>query len=111
MEENREEVKEEVEAPKAEPAKVEHKAENQVVLKTSTINALMGVVALFVLVFCRILDRFNVGSSTFFGIMAIIVYCLPLAGLCWAYLRTRKPSFEFWLNVVVFGLAVGVLGF
>ena len=97
MEEEKEEVKE---------VKEEPKASSEIKISQSAIAVCMAIVSMFLFVLCRILIIFGVGSGTFYGIMSIVLYCLPLAGLVWSYLQNKKPSFEFWLNVIVFALVV-----
>ena len=96
MEENKENVE----------VKEESKAEKEIKISQSTLAVCMALFALFLIVLCSILAAFGVGSFTFYGIMSIIMYALPLAGLLWSFIRNRKPSFEFWLNVAVFALAI-----
>ena len=95
MEEEKVEVKEE---PKAENKEIK--------ISQSTLALIMALFAMFLFVLCRVLIVFGVGSATFYGIMSIIMYALPLAGLIWSYVRNKKPTFEFWLNVIVFALVV-----
>ena len=92
------EVKEEV--------KEEPKAEKELKISQSSLSICMAVLAMFLFVLCSVLALFGVGSSTFYGIMGIVMYALPLAGLIWSYLRNKKPTFDFWLNVIVFALVV-----
>ena len=84
----------------------EPKAKEELKISQSALAVCMALFALFLFVLCRILIIFGVGSGTFYGIMSIVMYALPLAGLVWSYVRNRKPSFEFWLNVIVFALVV-----
>ncbi|HAJ77739.1 MAG TPA: hypothetical protein DCO89_01550 [Clostridiales bacterium] len=97
MEENREEVKE---------VRRDLREEKQIRISQSTIAVCMALFALFLFVICKILMAFGVGSRTLYGIFSIFMYGLPIAGSMWSYLKTKKLSFEFWLNVAVFGLVV-----
>ena len=97
MEENREEEKK---------VKEEPKAKKEIKVSESAIAVCMALFAMFLYVLCCILANFGVGGPVFYGIMSIFLYCLPLGGLIWSFLRNKKPSFEFWLNVIVFALVV-----
>ena len=66
----------------------------------------MALVTMFLLVLCRVLMNFGVGNMTIHGIISIFIYGIPLAGAILAYLSDKKFSPEFWLNVIVFGLAI-----
>lgn len=98
MEENQEKLEEVKEKPKVENKEIK--------ISQSTLAVCMALFAMFLFVLCRVLIIFGVGSGTFYGIMSIIMYALPLTGLIWSYLRNKKPSFEFWLNVIMFALVV-----
>ena len=98
-----EEVKEEIEK---ENVKNNSKG---ICLNAQFINTFMAIVAMFLFVLCKVLIQFGVTSNAFYGIMSIIIYGLSLGGLIWAYIRLKKTSLEFWLNVVVFGLAIWLL--
>lgn len=96
--------------PQVEEAKVvkEEKSEpkNEIHFSQQALIVCMALIAMFLFVLCKILFNFGVGSNTFYGIMSIVVYGLPLAGLIWSYLSAKKFTLEFWLNVIVFGLAI-----
>ena len=98
-----EEKEEVLEQPEKES---KNKGEKQIVLTAQVLNVCFAIVAMFLFVLCKILSHFGVGNNTFYGIMSIVIYGLSLSGLVWAYLRDKKPTFEFWLNVIVFGLAI-----
>lgn len=89
------------------PAKTESRKE--IKLTAQVIIVCMAIVAMFLFVLWKILTNFGVINGIFSGIISIVIYGLSLTGLIWAYIRTKKPSFEFWLNVVVFGLAIWLL--
>ena len=95
------EKEEVVEEKREEPRK-----QNEIHFTTQSLIVCMALIAMFLFVLCKILFNFGVGSNTFYGIMSIIVYGLPLAGLIWSYLSAKKFTLEFWLNVIVFGLAI-----
>ena len=97
MEENKEVMEEKKEEPKT---------GNELKISQSTLAVCMALFAMFLFVLCRVLMIFGVGSGTFYGIMSIIMYALPLAGLIWSYVRNKKPTVDFWLNVIVFALVV-----
>ena len=89
-----------------EEVKEESKQEGGIKLTSSLVAVCMAVFAMFLFVLCSVLALFSVGNSVFYGIMGIVMYALPLAGIIWSYLRHKAPSFEFWLNVIVFALVV-----
>ena len=95
----------------AEKIKETEQNENQnqgkvIQLNSQTIIVFIAVVAMFLFVLCRILGTFGVVSPIFYGIMSIVIYGLSLTGIVWSYLKAKKVTFEFLLNVIVFALAI-----
>ena len=86
--------------------KEEPKAEKELKISQSALAVCIALFSLFLIVLCSILRAFGVGSFTFYGIMSIVMYSLPLAGAIWSFIRHRKPSYEFWLNLAVFAVAI-----
>lgn len=78
-------------------------------LTAQVLNVCMAIVAMFLFVLFKILVNFGVYSNVFHGIISLIIYGLTLGGLVWAYVRVKKPTFEFWLNAIVFGLAIWLM--
>lgn len=88
---------------------IRQKGGTEIRISNKIVITFMAVFAMFLFMLCKILGHFGVGSPTFIGIMSIFIYGLSLGGLIWAYLKDRRTSPEFWLNVVVFGLAIFLL--
>ena len=60
--------------------KEEPKAEKELKISQSALAVCIALFSLFLIVLCSILRAFGVGSFTFYGIMSIVMYALPLAG-------------------------------
>lgn len=90
------------------PARPE-KQGKEIKLTAQVIIVCMALVAMILFVLSKILFNFGVIDNVYRGIMSIVIYGLSLSGLVWAYVRTRKPSFEFILNAIVFVLAIVLL--
>ena len=70
-------------------------------------NGILIFIPIFVMclyVIYEILLHFGVFSYAFSGIASIFLYILPLGGVVLSYLKDRKASFEFWLNVGTFAI-------
>ncbi len=80
--------------------------EKVITVNSQTAIVFIAVVAMFLFVLCKILGNFGVSNPIFYGIISIVIYGLSLTGIIWSYLRVKKVSFEFWLNVIVFALAI-----
>lgn len=98
-----------IQEPEQEPVKKEEKQGKEIKLTAQVIIVCMAIFSMFLFVLCKILFNFGIIDNVFRGIMSIVIYGLSLTGIVWSYAKTRKPSFEFWLNVVVFGLAIWLL--
>lgn len=92
-----------------EPKKEENQGK-EIKLTAQVIIVCMAILAMALFVVCKVCQHFGVQNDVFYGVMSIMIYGLSLAGIIWAYARTKKTSFELWLNVAVFGLAIGLLG-
>ena len=99
-----EEKEEMVEEPKE--VKQEPKETKEIHLSMKFINLCLAGIALVLVILYRVLLNFGVYNGVLHGIMAIVVYGLPLFGLVWAYMRDKKPTFEFWANTIVLSLAL-----
>ena len=81
----------------------------QINVSTKTLFIIFGVVALGLLMVVKICANFGLASAVFYGIMSILIYGLSFAGIICSYLIDKKTSFEFWVNLVAFALAIFVL--
>ena len=80
--------------------------DKEIRLSSKLLYSLFGVVALAILIICKICASFGVTSSTFYGIMSIFIYVLPFLGIVFNYVSNQKLTNELWLNVVVLALAL-----
>ena len=85
---------------------MENNEQKEVKISSSLLYLLFAVVALGLIVLCKVLFNFGVGSSTLYGIMSIFIYGLPFAGMLLSYFSTKKLSFEFWANLAVLAFAI-----
>ena len=75
-------------------------------LSSKLLYSLFGVVALAILIVCRICTWFGVTNATFYGIMSIFIYVLPFLGIVFTYVTDQKLTNELWLNVIVLAVAL-----
>ena len=78
----------------------------QISVSKEVLFALMGIVALGLLVICKILANFGVGSAIFYGIMSLFIYILPFVGVILSYCNNKKVSFELIVNLAAFVIAM-----
>lgn len=79
---------------------------NEIKFTKEFLYVLLGFISLGLLVFCKILANFGVGSAVFFGIMSIFIYILPFVGAILSYLGNKKVSLELVVNLAAFLIAV-----
>lgn len=91
------EVKEVKEEPK--PAK-------EIKVKASFLYMLFAVIALALFVIAKICAHFGVAEPAFYGVFAIIIYCLPFVGMVLSYIGAKKLTPEFWANLGVLALSL-----
>ena len=77
------------------------KKEVSIALSEKMMNALFAIVALVALGFTKILMCFGVYEQALYGIMAIVVFGLSIAGVVWNYIKYGKPTFEFFFSAGV----------
>lgn len=77
------------------------KKEVQISLSERMLNSLFAIVALVALGFAKILMCFGVAEQALYGIMAIVVFGLAIAGVLWNYIKYGKPTFEFFFSAGV----------
>ena len=92
------EVQQTNEAPEA------PKAPREVKFSTSFLFMLFAITSLALFVVVKICEGFAVSSNIFYGIMSIVIYCLPFVGMVLSYVFAKKASPEFWANVSVLGI-------
>ena len=78
----------------------------EITLTKELLYALFGFISLGLLVLCKILANFGVGSAVFFGIMSIFIYILPFVGAILSYFGKKKVSLELIVNLAAFLIAV-----
>ena len=72
-------------------------------------NALFAIVAIVLFIITRVVLNFGGGSSAFYGIMSMLIYAVSFFGVVFVYIRTQKPTPEWWLNVITLALALAFL--
>ncbi len=72
----------------------------------NVIYTFYAVIAIALLVFTKIFINFGVWNATLYGIVAIIIYALPIVGATLSILSSKKPNFEFYANVFTLALAL-----
>ena len=80
--------------------------EKRLVVTSKTLFTLFGVVSLGLLMFVKICLNFGLFSPTFRGIMSIFVYGLSFVGMVLTYLENKRVTFEFYVNLIAFALAI-----
>ncbi|MBO4569892.1 MAG: hypothetical protein J5689_01585 [Clostridia bacterium] len=85
---------------------MENQEQKEVRISSSLLNLLFAIVALGLIVLCKILFGFGVASAVFYGIMSILIYCLPFVGMLLSYFSNKKLTFEFWANLAVLAFAI-----
>ena len=81
----------------------------EIKLNTSLLYMIFAIVSLALLVLVKICASFGVINGIFYGIMSIIIYCLPFVGLVLSFLGAKKLCLEFWANLGVLGIALLVM--
>ncbi|MBO7526627.1 MAG: hypothetical protein J6T74_01870 [Clostridia bacterium] len=78
----------------------------QLSVSSKTLFIILGVISLGLLMLGKILANFGVTSAVLFGILTVLIYGTSFAGMVCSYMTDKKVSFEFWVNLVAFALAV-----
>ena len=81
----------------------------QVSISEKLFNALFAIVAVSLFMITKIVIAFGGGSAVFYGIMTIAIYATSFIGVLYVYVKEKKPTMEWWFNVVVFVLALAFL--
>ena len=84
----------------------ENKTQKDISVSKELLFALMGIISLGLLVLCKILVNFGVGSAIFYGIMSMFIYILPFVGVILSYCANKKVSFELVVNLAAFVIAM-----
>lgn len=90
-------------------AQEETKVSKEIKFNASFLYMLFAVIALALFVIVRICLHFGVAEPVFYGIFAIIIYCLPFVGMVLSYIGAKKLSAEFWANLGVLALALAFM--
>ena len=80
--------------------------DKQITVSSALLCSLCAVVALGILIICKICANFGVGNKTFYGIMSIFIYVLPLCGVVLTYATKKSATTELWMNVAVLAIAL-----
>ena len=81
----------------------------QVSISEKLFNALFAIVSLVLFMITKIVFHFGGGSAVFYGIMTIAIYATSFIGVLYVYGKEKKPTMEWWFNVVAFVLALAFL--
>ena len=69
--------------------------------------ATIKAIALFIIT--KVVINFGGGSAVFYGIMTIAIYATSFVGVLYVYVKEKKPTMEWWFNVVALILALAFL--
>ncbi|MBR4745682.1 MAG: hypothetical protein IK070_03145 [Clostridia bacterium] len=94
-------------AEEKEVAKESEKKE--IVVTKDGLAMVFALVSLCLVVLYKVLTAFGVWSSVLFGIMAVVVYGLTIAGAILSYLQNKKCTLWVVINAALFALSVLIL--
>ena len=81
----------------------------QVSISEKMFNALFAIVSVILFMITKIVFHFGGGSAVFYGIMTIAIYAISFVGVLYVYVKEKKPTMEWWLNVGALVLALAFL--
>ena len=62
--------------------------EGEIRVSSKLLYSMFGMIALAILIICKICASFGVGNLTFYGIMSIFIYVLPFLGVLFTYVSS-----------------------
>ena len=80
--------------------------DKEITVSSKLLCMLCAVISLAILIICKICIKFGAGNGTFYGIMSIFIYVLPLLGTVFTFTTEKTPTTELWINVAVLAIAL-----